>query len=448
MRVPALGRAGDERRAAEQRRALAQAQEPVRVGLARILRREADAVVANAERQIPAVAPDGHLHARRPARASPRWRAIPGRCGTPRSPARFGSSISSSSIASSHGIPLRCVKVSASHSTAGTRPRSSSISGRRSAAMRRVAATVPSSSARHLRELRGGRRLASAATLCRAPRRRPSAARSAIARARRGARGRCRLFSCSRAACAAAPSSRSSSFDAPQRLLHPDALGDVAQDHRVELAAGAVELRDRRVDRKLLAVAAQPHDDAQRRPSGATRRRPRQSAARARGARSRNRSGMNAASGAPIASSRGQPNIASAAALNSTMRCAFVDGDDRVHRRIEDAARAAPRCSREPRLRVEALADVAQDDGERAGAPSARDAARCDASIGNSSAVGAQPDQHALPRPSCAPSRPCAPNRSTCARCRSRNRSGRSMSSGSPDDRVTRASRTPSPPRR
>ena len=76
-----------------------------------------------------------------PARAWPRWPATPARCGTRRSRrARRSSSVSSTS--SSHGTPVRCVKFCTSHSMAGTSPRSSSTSGRRSAAMRRVDATA------------------------------------------------------------------------------------------------------------------------------------------------------------------------------------------------------------------------------------------------------------------------------------------------------------------
>ena len=59
-----------------------------------------------------------------------------------------GSGRSSSPLPSlsSQAMPVRLVKLCASHSAAAVRPRSSSMSGRRSAAIRRAAATVPSSS--------------------------------------------------------------------------------------------------------------------------------------------------------------------------------------------------------------------------------------------------------------------------------------------------------------
>ena len=132
--------------AAEERRALAQAEQPVRLGLAGSLRRESDAVVTDAERQVRAPALDGNLRAGGPrvlaTLASDSWtiRNTAVACA-------LGRSSSAQSTASSQGIRLRSAKRSVSHSTAGTRPRSSRISGRRSAAIRRVAATVSSSNA-------------------------------------------------------------------------------------------------------------------------------------------------------------------------------------------------------------------------------------------------------------------------------------------------------------
>ena len=45
-----------------------------------------------------------------------------------------------------------------------------------------------------------------------------------------------------------------------QVLAGTQPLGDVAQDDRVQLALGGLQLRDRRLHRELLAALAQPHD--------------------------------------------------------------------------------------------------------------------------------------------------------------------------------------------
>ena len=53
-------------------------------------------------------------------------------------------------------------------------------------------------------------------------------------------------------------------FGQPQRLFDANALGDIAQDYRIELAAGLIELRDRCIDRELLAVAPKSRRSAAR----------------------------------------------------------------------------------------------------------------------------------------------------------------------------------------
>ena len=141
----------------------------------------------------------------------------------------LSSSRSGSPMVRRHGTPVRCVKFSASHSTAGTIPRSSSSSGRRSAAIRRVAATVDLSSAciRSRRAANSGSppsafALHHATSICSIVSACPSSSCSSRAT---------RFFSCSRAMCDAALSSCSSSFDRRSASSRLHALGHVAQDH-------------------------------------------------------------------------------------------------------------------------------------------------------------------------------------------------------------------------
>ena len=70
----------------------------------------------------------------------------------------------------------------------------------------------------------------------------------------------------------------------------------------------------------------------------------------ARGARRGSAAGRKRSSGAPIASLAAQPNICSAARLNSTIVLRIVHRDDGVHRRVDDRRQArlgsARRCAR------------------------------------------------------------------------------------------------------
>src|SRR6266571_5010154 len=124
---------------------------------------------------------------------------------------------------SSQGMPVRWVKSCTSHSAAGTSPRSSSIRGRKSEEMRRVAATVPSIIA------------------CIA------SSFSAIAASPAGSRSEGKATSSLRAA---------------QGFLGLDPFGDIAQDYRVELLSAFGDLRDRGVDGEFSPAASQARDDA------------------------------------------------------------------------------------------------------------------------------------------------------------------------------------------
>ena len=138
-------------------------------------------------------------------------------------------------IASSHGMPVRCVKFSTSHSTrrhAGRGRRASADAGRRrSAASPRPcpSAALPSGPACGANAVLAGRQFLPCTT------RRPSAASSAPGPARRAARARCGSSPARarrrrrRRAPAAPPATAAAPLPPASRAR------DVAQDHRVEL---------------------------------------------------------------------------------------------------------------------------------------------------------------------------------------------------------------------
>ena len=124
---------------------------------------------------------------------------------------------------------------------------------------------------------------------------------------------------------------------ATQLVLGAVALGDVAQDHRVEPASARLELGYRGLDRELLAVRppAEDHAEGAHAPAGRAVRAERVHVVPVRRPESLRNEDVE---GLPLCLRRGPAEHLFRRGVEFDDALRVVDGDDSVHRRADDAA--------------------------------------------------------------------------------------------------------------
>ena len=378
----AARRARDLERAAEEGDALAHALQAERAGLGEVLGRDAAAVVLDLDVQRAVLHREHHPGALRAGMArdvgerlldravhrggDAPWTALGQR---PRRRRRW------------QATPERLAKSSTSQAAASARPRSSSISGRRSAEMRRVALTVRSSSA-PISATRGASSESAGSRSRSQPRSILSAVRSWPSSSC-SSRAMC-AFSSSRASSTRAESSRSSRCDALQRVLGLLAQRDVAQDHGVVARARPAPACEIEASignssplsaRSAQSVVTSPMrrlvTPVRPKPSMWPRCAPRK------------RAGRKRSSGVPSTSSRAHAEHLLGGAVEQHDVLRLVDRDDRVHRRVDDRVE----------LRLARLGALLGDAAPRARRPG------CPAPITSMSEMITAPSSHGDSRP-------------------------------------------------